>query len=119
VRRTGHVDAARGSGYRERQIMFGIELPLALPVILAGARVTFLQLIATVAIGAIVDDGGGLGRYIVEGFALGRRGYGEVLAGGVAVIVLALLCEAAFTVITRLAVPKGLHAQHARQPQVL
>ncbi|HVW43498.1 MAG TPA: ABC transporter permease subunit [Amycolatopsis sp.] len=113
------VDAARGSGYREPQIMFGIELPLALPVILAGARVAFLQLVATVAIGAIVNDGGGLGRYIVDGFAQGRGGYGEILAGGVAVIVLALLCEAAFTVITRLAVPKGLHVENARQPQVL
>lgn len=113
------VDAARGSGYRERQIMFGMELPLALPVILAGARVAFLQLVATVAIGAIVNDGGGLGRYIVDGFAQGRGGYGEILAGGIAVIVLALLCEAVFAVITRLAVPKGLRVENARQPQVL
>ena len=113
------VDAARGTGYTEGQIMLRIELPLSLPVILAGARVAFLQLVATVAIGAIVNDGGGLGRYIVDGFAQGRAGYGEILAGGVAVVVLALLCEGAFTLITRWAVPKGLTVQSARQPQVL
>ncbi|GAA4664770.1 ABC transporter permease subunit [Amycolatopsis dongchuanensis] len=113
------VDAARGTGYTEAQIMFRIELPLALPVILAGARVAFLQLVATVAIGAIVNDGGGLGRYIVDGFAQGRAGYGEILAGGVAVIVLALLCEGLFALVIRWAVPRGLALRNARQPQVL
>jgi osmoprotectant transport system permease protein len=111
------VDAARGTGFTERQIMLKIELPLASPVILAGARVAFLQLVATVAIGAIVNDGGGLGRYIVDGFALGVSGYGEILGGGLAVIILALLCEAAFSLITRLATPKGIALQqkpHAR-----
>jgi len=105
------VDAARGTGFKEWQLMLKIELPLALPVILAGARVAFLQLVATVAIGAIVNDGGGLGRYIVDGFAQGIAGYGEILGGAIAVIVLALLCEAAFTFITRLATPKGLALQ--------
>lgn len=113
------VDAARGTGYTELQIMFQMELPLALPVILAGARVAFLQLVATVAIGAIVNDGGGLGRYIVDGFAEGRAGYGEILAGGVAVIVLALLCEGTFSLITRYAVPRGLTVERATQPQAL
>jgi osmoprotectant transport system permease protein len=102
------VDAARGTGHTEPQIMLRIELPLALPVILAGARVAFTQLVATVAIGAIVNDGGGLGRYIVDGFAQGAGGYGEILGGGVAVIVLALLCEGVFSLITRFAVPRGL-----------
>lgn len=102
------VDAARGTGHTETQIMAYVELPLALPVILAGTRVAFLQVIATVAIGAIVNDGGGLGRYIVDGFAEGAGGYGEILGGGIAVIVLALLCEGAFSLIARYAVPKGL-----------
>jgi osmoprotectant transport system permease protein len=105
------VDAARGTGYTEAQIMFRVELPLSSPVILAGARVAFLQLVATVAIGAIVNDGGGLGRYIVDGFAQGVQGYGEILAGGIAVVVLALLCEGVFTLITRFAVPRGLALQ--------
>jgi osmoprotectant transport system permease protein len=102
------VDAARGTGHTERQIMAHVELPLALPVILAGARIAFLQVIATVAIGAIVNNGGGLGRYIVDGFAEGAGGYGEILGGGLAVIVLALLCEGAFGLLSRYAVPKGL-----------
>ncbi|SDZ47342.1 osmoprotectant transport system permease protein [Amycolatopsis xylanica] len=102
------VDAARGTGFREWQLMLRVELPLASPVILAGARVAFLQVVATVAIGAIVNDGGGLGRYIVDGFALGASGRGEILAGGIAVVILALLCEGAFSLITRWLVPRGL-----------
>ncbi|WP_191245493.1 ABC transporter permease [Amycolatopsis deserti] len=102
------VDAARGIGHTEGQIMLRIELPLALPVVLAGARVAFLQLVATVAIGAIVNDGGGLGRFIVDGFAQGAGGYGEILAGGLAVIVLALVCEGVFALLERFAVPRGL-----------
>lgn len=115
----GAVDAARGTGHTETQIMLGVELPLASPVILAGARVAFLQLIATVAIGAIVNDGGGLGRYIVDGFAQGAGGYGEILAGGVAVVLLALACDGLFSVLTRLAVPKGLTATTAVRARAL
>lgn len=95
--------------------MLRLELPLASPVILAGARVSFLQLIATVAIGAIVNDGGGLGRYIVDGFALGASGYGEIFAGGLAAVVLALVCDGLFALITRLATPRGLALQNARR----
>lgn len=111
------VDAARGTGFTESQIMLQIELPLALPVILAGARVAFLQLVATVAIGAIVNDGGGLGRYIVDGFAEGVAGNGEILGGAIAVIILALICEGLFTLITRVATPKGLALQRATRPE--
>ncbi|QWF79935.1 ABC transporter permease [Amycolatopsis sp. CA-230715] len=111
------VDAARGTGHTELQIMLRIELPLASPVILAGLRVAFLQLVATVAIGAIVNDGGGLGRYIVDGFALGAGGYGEIVAGGIAVIVLALVCEGVFALITRFAVPRGLALQQRSRPE--
>jgi osmoprotectant transport system permease protein len=102
------IDAARGTGYREWQIMLRLELPLASPVILAAARVSFLQLIATVAIGAIVNDGGGLGRYIIDGFALGQQGQGELFLGGLAAVILALLCDGAFALIIRLATPRGL-----------
>jgi osmoprotectant transport system permease protein len=109
------VDAARGTGYREWQIMLKLELPLASPVIVAGARVAFLQLVATVAIGAIVNDGGGLGRYIVDGFAEGAQGYGEIFGGGIAVIILALVCEGVFSLLTRWATPKGLALQNARR----
>lgn len=112
------VDAARGTGHTERQIMVHVEFPLALPVILAGARIAFLQVVATVAIGAIVNNGGGLGRYIVDGFAEGAGGYGEILGGGVAVIVLALLCEGAFGLVNRFAVPKGLTAAAANRARL-
>jgi osmoprotectant transport system permease protein len=61
------VEAARGMGYTEGQVLRQIELPLASPVMLAGVRIAFLQVIATTAIGAIVTNGGGLGRFILSG----------------------------------------------------
>ncbi|MQA09772.1 MAG: ABC transporter permease subunit [Pseudonocardiaceae bacterium] len=107
------VEASRGVGFTEMQILRRVEIPLALPVILAGARIAFVQIVATVAIGAIVSDGGGLGRPIVDGFAQGATGYGAVLAGGIAVAFLALLSEALFTVLERAAVPAGIRRMSA------
>ena len=75
------VEAARGMGYDESQVPRHIELPLASPVMFAGIRLAFVQVIATTAIGVIVTNGGGLGRFVVDGFALGRGGRDAVLAG--------------------------------------
>ena len=55
-------------GMHGRQILRRVELPLALPVILAGVRTAPVQVIATATLGAILSTGG-LGRYIVDGFA--------------------------------------------------
>ena len=56
-------------GMRERQILRGVEIPLALPVILAGVRIAAVQVVATATLAALVG-GGALGRFIVDGFAL-------------------------------------------------
>jgi osmoprotectant transport system permease protein len=61
------VEAARGMGLREGQILGRLEIPLATPVIVGGFRTATLQVIATATIGAVVG-GGGLGRFIVDGF---------------------------------------------------
>ena len=61
------VEAARGMGLREGQILRNLEIPLATPVIVGGFRTATLQVIATATIGAVVA-GGGLGRFIVDGF---------------------------------------------------
>ncbi|MFN2484015.1 MAG: ABC transporter permease [Candidatus Limnocylindria bacterium] len=62
------VEAARGLGMRERQIIWRAEIPLALPVILVGLRTASVQVIATATLGAIVASGG-LGRYLIDGIA--------------------------------------------------
>jgi osmoprotectant transport system permease protein len=102
------VEAARGMGYRERQILTEVELPLATPVMLAGIRIATVQVIATVAIGAIVTNGGGFGRFIVDGFARASAGHPEVVAGALLVAALTLLSEALFAVGQRTLVPMGV-----------
>jgi osmoprotectant transport system permease protein len=102
------VEAARGMGYDERQLLVQIELPLASPVMLAGIRLAFVQVIATTAIGAIVTNGGGLGRFIVNGFARGVGGRAEVIAGALLLGALTLLSEAAFGLLQRRVLPEGV-----------
>ncbi|CAN5777847.1 ABC transporter permease subunit [soil metagenome] len=99
------VEAARGMGLTERQILTGIELPLAMPLVMEGLRIAFVQVIATATLGAIVAWGG-LGRYIIDGFAI--RDNGEILFGALAVGLLAIAAEFAFSRIHRAVVPKGL-----------
>jgi osmoprotectant transport system permease protein len=104
----GIVEASRGMGYTERQLLREVEVPLASPVIMAGLRIAFLQVIATVAIGAIVTNTGGVGYFIVRGFSQGAGGRGEVLAGAVLLAALTLLADWAFTRLERRIVPAGV-----------
>ncbi|MGZ6341356.1 MAG: ABC transporter permease, partial [Candidatus Limnocylindrales bacterium] len=87
------VEAARGMGLREVQILTRIEIPLALPVITAGLRSAGVQIVATATLGAIFGFGG-LGRYLVDGIA--QRDDGQIFGGVVLVASLALLVEGAF-----------------------
>jgi osmoprotectant transport system permease protein len=101
------VDAARGMGMTERDILLRIELPNAAPVVLAGIRIAFVQVIATATIGAVLTFGG-LGRFIIDGFAKGAAGEAEVLVGALLVALLALGAERAFTVFERRFLPAGV-----------
>jgi osmoprotectant transport system permease protein len=102
------VQAARGMGLTEWQIMRSIELPLGAPVLLAGVRIAFVQVIATATLGAIVGPGGGLGRYIIDGFARGPGGRAEVFAGALLVAALTVLSEYLFTLGERGVLPGGV-----------
>jgi osmoprotectant transport system permease protein len=84
------IEAARGMGLTERQILGDVEIPLASPVIVEGVRIALVQVIATATLGALTAWGG-LGRFIVDGFA--TRDQGEVLVGAVLVAALAVLAE--------------------------
>jgi osmoprotectant transport system permease protein len=95
-------------GYTEPQVLRQIELPLASPVMLAGVRIAFIQVLATTAIGAIVTNGGGLGRYVVDGFARGVSARPMVLAGAIMLAGLTLLADAAFNLVERAVVPAGV-----------
>lgn len=106
----GVVEAARGMGLTERQILVGIELPMALPVMLAAIRVTAVQVVATATLGALVAWGG-LGRYIIDGFA--QQDNVEVFAGALLVALLAVLTEVGFSLAERFAVPRGIRVRIA------
>jgi osmoprotectant transport system permease protein len=99
------VDAARGMGLPEAKILFQVELPVALPLILSGLRSAAIQVVSTATIAAYVSLGG-LGRYIVDG--LYQRNYEKVVGGATLVAVLALATIAVFWLITRLAVSPGV-----------
>ena len=83
------TEAARGMGLTERQVLRGLEVPLALAVIIAGIGSAAVQIIATATLGAIFGFGG-LGAYLVEGIAQnddgmmfgGRRARRAARAGG-------------------------------------
>jgi osmoprotectant transport system permease protein len=97
-------------GYDERQLLREIELPLASPVMLVGIRLAYVQVIATTAIGAIVTNGGGLGRFVVDGFATGRAGRAEVLAGALLLAGLTLAVEGMMALAERRVVPAGVRS---------
>jgi osmoprotectant transport system permease protein len=102
------VEAARSVGMRGSQVLWQVEVPAGLPVILVGIRTSSVQVVATATLGAIVA-GGGLGRYIVDGFALGDSS--RILGGAILVAGLAILTELAFVLIERIVVSPGLRAE--------
>ncbi|MCD0445353.1 ABC transporter permease subunit [Glycomyces sp. A-F 0318] len=94
------VSAARAVGMRPRQVLFGVELPLAAPVVVGGVRAAVLQVVATATLAAYIADYG-LGRYLFAG--LKSRDYAQMLAGALLVAALALLLELAFAAAQRYA----------------
>ena len=100
------LDAARGMGMRVRRMVFGIEIPLAIPLIMAGVKTSAVQVIAT-DLAAIVA-GGGLGRYILDG--LGQRDDIQVFAGAVLVAVLAIAVEQILSGLEQILTPRGLRS---------
>jgi len=99
------VEAARGMGLTEQQLVGRVEVPLSSPVIIEGFRISFVQVIATATLGALVTWGG-LGRYIVDGF--NQQNNGMILVGAVLVALLAVIAEVSLTLLQRAATPKGL-----------
>jgi osmoprotectant transport system permease protein len=92
-------------GMTEPRILFQVELPVALPLILSGLRSAAIQIVSTATIAAYVSLGG-LGRYIVDG--LYQRNYEKVVGGATLVAVLALATLGLFWAAARAAVSPGV-----------
>ena len=101
------VDAARGMGLSEGEILRQIEIPLGLPLMLAGIRTAAVNVVATATLGALVA-GGALGRFIVDGLAL--REFDQLFAGAVLVALLAIVTEITFTALERASRSPGMAA---------
>lgn len=99
------VEAARAMGMREGQVVLRLEVPLALPAVLAGIRSGAVQVVATATLGAVFGAGG-LGRYLVEGIA--QQNDGMTFGGVVLVAALALTVEGSFVLLLRLIRSPGL-----------
>ncbi len=105
------VDAGRAVGMTEWQVLWRIEVPLGLPLLVGGIRAATLQVIATVTIAAYLNVGG-LGQYIITGIPLRR--FDMVLGGALLVAALALAVDGLFALAQRLAVPRGVRAASDR-----
>ncbi len=99
------LESARGMGLTEREVLTGVELPLSMPLIMEGVRIAFVQVIATATLGALVAWGG-LGRFIVDGFA--QQDVGELIVGAVLVGMLAITAELGLSATQRATTPRGL-----------
>lgn len=98
------VEAARGMGMTERQILTMVELPVSLPLIFAGVRTAAVYIIATAPLAAIAG-GGGLGDIIVNQSSYRLAG---VIAATLVVVVLAFFVDGLFALIQRAVTPRGL-----------
>jgi len=99
------IEAGRGMGMSNWQILFKVELPLALPVILAGLRNSIVLLIGIAAIAALIGAGG-LGVPIFRGLRTAR--YDLIVIGGVTVSIFALIIDGFMTLLERWITPRGL-----------
>ena len=104
------LDAGAGMGMGRRQRLFRVEMPLASPLILAGIRTSTVQVVATASLAALVG-GGGLGRYVVDGFAL--QDTVLIVAGAILTALLAICAEGVLALFERVATPRGL--RHRRR----
>jgi len=103
-------DAAKGVGMTGSEVLFRVEMPVAMPLILLGLRTAAIQIVSTATIAAYVGLGG-LGRYIFDGLA--RREYESMVGGAVLAVLLALLTEAAFVLLAKVTVARGVRHRAA------
>ena len=98
------IEAADGMGYARRTRLLEVELPLAVPLIVAGLRLAAVSTIGLVVISGIIGDRfGGLGFFIFEGY---RHSFPtEIVAGAVPSVVLALAVDRALVAIGRRLTP--------------
>ena len=99
--------AAQGMGMSGRQVLTRVEIPLAIPLMAAGIRTATVQVVATASLAAVVGSGG-LGRYVVDGFAL--QDGTLIVAGAILTAGISLAAEGVMAMVQRSVTPAGLRS---------
>lgn len=99
------IEAGRGMGMSSTAVLFKVELPLAVPIMLSGIRTALVLLVGTAALATFID-GGGLGLLITTGVNLDLSSV--LITGSLIVALLALLIDLLGRVVEQIAQPKGL-----------
>lgn len=100
-------DAAQGMGMGGTAVLWRVELPLAVPLLAAGVRTATVQVVATASLAAVVGSGG-LGRYVVDGFAL--QDSTLIVAGAILTAAISLAAEGVMAVVQRVVTPPGIRS---------
>ncbi|MGH2737793.1 MAG: ABC transporter permease [Actinomycetota bacterium] len=106
------LEAARGMGMTEPEVLARLEIPLAAPLILAGIRIAAVQVVATATLAAVVG-GGGLGRFILDGFATGDDP--QIVAGALLVALLAIITEVSLSLLQRAVTPRAMSWRRVKE----
>jgi osmoprotectant transport system permease protein len=96
------LESARGMGMTPGQVLWRVEIPLALPVVLTGIRTAAVEVIASATLAAFVGSGG-LGIYITRGFAM--YDYAILMVGAIPVALLTVLAESLLNLMQRAVLP--------------
>jgi osmoprotectant transport system permease protein len=99
------VDAARGMGMTEREVLFRVELPLAVPLVFAGIRTAAVFVVSTTTIASLAGFSGSLGDVIANETSYHFSG---VLGAAICVALLALAVEGVLALVQRAVTPRGL-----------
>ncbi|HWF71674.1 MAG TPA: ABC transporter permease [Mycobacterium sp.] len=105
-------DAASAIGYRPIMRLLKVELPLSIPVLVAGLRVVVVTNISMVSVGAVIGIGG-LGTWFTEGYQANKSD--QIVAGIIAILVLALVVDMLIMLAGRLATPWNRAARPGRR----
>jgi osmoprotectant transport system permease protein len=101
------VDAGRGMGMTSRQILFMVELPLTLPIIMAGVRTATVLTIGVAALATFIGAGG-LGDLIDRGLRVADKNL--ILTGAIPAAILAILFDGALRKLEEKVTPRGLRS---------
>ncbi len=99
------LEAAKGMGMGKLQMLISVQVPLSLPIILSGIRISMVQAIGNTTVAALIGAGG-FGVFVFQG--LGQAVPDLILLGAVPVILLAIFTDKLLAVLIRLITPKGL-----------